>query len=94
MWDALTVAHLFKPNMKEWNVNFIHFLFDVITTTQILCTPLISSVYVDKATWRFKKNGIYSVRSAYWDIINNDDTLLQHRIPGQWNAIWKFKLPT
>lgn len=28
MWDALTVAHLFKPNTKEWNENFIRYVFD------------------------------------------------------------------
>jgi hypothetical protein len=33
------------------------------------------------------------VRSAYRDIINNEATLLHHRLPGDWNSIWKLKLP-
>jgi len=50
MWDAVTVSHLFKPNRKEWNENFINFLFDSDTTTQILLTHLIPFVHLDKAT--------------------------------------------
>lgn len=41
MWDALTVAYLFKPNQKVWNNNFIHYVFDDGTSNQILQTPLL-----------------------------------------------------
>jgi len=64
MWDALMVTHLFQPNKKEWNENFIWYVFDTGTTNQIINTPLFPSVRVDKATWRFERNGCYSVRSA------------------------------
>jgi len=93
MWDALTVAHLFKPNSKVWNENFIHYVFDPGTASQILQTPLLTSVRTDKAVWRHEKIGLYYVCSAYRDILNNNDIMLQHRVEGHWNAIWKLKLP-
>lgn len=49
---------------------------------------------MDKATWRLEKNGLYSVCSgAYREIINNNDAMLQHRVPGNWNKNWNLKLP-
>jgi hypothetical protein len=48
---------------------------------------------MDTATWRYEKNGLYSVRSAYRDIINNTEVMLHHRVPGHWSTIWKLKLP-
>ncbi|KEH30867.1 hypothetical protein MTR_4g084760 [Medicago truncatula] len=49
---------------------------------------------MDKATWRLEKNGLYSVCSgAYREIINNNDAMLQHRVPGNWNENWNLKLP-
>jgi len=93
MWDALTVGHLFKPNTKEWNENFIRYVFNAETSNQILQTPLLQSVRVDKATWRFEKNGLYSVCNAYREIINSNDVLLHHRVSENWNIIWNLKLP-
>jgi hypothetical protein len=55
MWDGLTVAHLFKPNTKQWNENFITYVFDTETTDMILNTPLLASVRVDTATWNLKR---------------------------------------
>jgi len=73
--------------------SFIRYVFDPGTASQILQTPLLPSVRSDTATWRYEKNGIYSVRSAYRDIIHNTDVLLQHRVPRHWSTIWKLKLP-
>lgn len=82
MWADLKVAHLFKPHSKQWNIDFIHYVFDPGTAQKILATPLLSSVRTDAPTWRFEKDGKYSVRSAYRDIINNDQNAVQHRVAG------------
>ena len=68
-------------------------VFNAETANQILQTPLLQSVHVDKETWRFEKNGLYSVRSAYREIISSYDALLQHRVPWNFNIIWNLKLP-
>jgi len=60
---------------------------------QICRTPLLPSVQSDKAVSKFEKNGIYSVRSAYRNIIDRNLTVHQHRINGNWNQIWHLKVP-
>ena len=93
MWSELKVANLLQVNAKQWNTAFINYVFDSNMAEQIYKTPLLPSVRQDTATWRFEKNGNYSVRSAYRDIINNDPDLNQHRVTGCWNSIWNLKLP-
>jgi hypothetical protein len=58
MWDGLAVAHLFKLNTKQWNENFLNYVIDIGTTNQFLNTPLLASVHVDTATWKFEKKDI------------------------------------
>jgi len=93
MWSELKVANLLQVNAKQWNTAFINYVFDSNMAEQIYKTPLLPSVRQDTATWRFEKNGNYSVRSAYRDIINNDPDLNQHRVTGCWNSISNLKLP-
>jgi len=93
MWDALTVVHLFKPNIMQWNESFIHHVLEDETALKILDTLLSSSVRVDTVTWRFEKNNLYSVRKAFRDIINTDATIMKHCVQGHWSLIWKLKLP-
>ena len=93
MWSELKVANLLQVNAIQWNTAFINYVFDNGTTEQIYKTPLLPSVQQDTVTWRFDKNGNYSVRSAYRDILNNDTALNQHCVTGSWNSIWNLKLP-
>lgn len=93
MWSELRVANLLQVNAKQWNKSFINYVFDTGTAEQIYKTPLLPSVQQDIATWRFEKDGNYSIRSAYCDILNNNTALNQHRVNGSWNSIWNLKLP-
>lgn len=36
----------------------------------------------DVPTWKLEKDGAYTVRSAYKDIMNHNVATLQHRAPG------------
>jgi len=47
----------------------------------------------DTPTWKLEKNGIYSVRSAYKSIMENSLTVQQHKIDGNWNQLWRNKIP-
>nr|ABN08838.1 Thioredoxin-like fold [Medicago truncatula] len=47
----------------------------------------------DVPTWKFEKDGAYSVKSAYKDILNHDVSVVQHRVSGNWNCVWSLKLP-
>ena len=67
--------------------------FDDVTARRIFNTPLLASVINDVPTWKLEKDGVYTVHSAYKDILNHDVVALQHRVPGNWNSIWSIKLP-
>jgi len=53
------------------------------TTKSIFNTPLLASVTHDMLTWRLEMDGVYTVKSAYKDIMNHDVEDVQHRLPGE-----------
>jgi len=54
---------------------------------------LFSSVSHDVPVWKFERDGAYSVKTDYKDILNHDVAVVQHRVLGNWNRIWSLKLP-
>ena len=71
----------------------IYILFDNNSAHQICITPLFPSVHHDRPVWKFEKQGTYSVRSAYINIIARNQIVEQHKIDGNWNKIWRCKAP-
>jgi len=63
------------------------------TARNFFNTPLFPSVTHDVPVWKFEKDGDYSVKTAYKDILNHDVAIIQHRVPGNWTFIWNLKLP-
>jgi len=78
----LCVADLLVPNLKIWHMENISILFDNVSAYHISRTPLLASVQNDRAVWKFEKNGVYSVYSAYRDIMERDLNTHQNRIVG------------
>jgi len=74
-------------------MELINSFFDNATARNIFNTPLFPWVIRDVAVWNFERDGAYSVKSAYKDILNHDVAVVQHRGPGNWNCIWSLKLP-
>nr|ABN05787.1 hypothetical protein MtrDRAFT_AC148816g38v2 [Medicago truncatula] len=37
--------------------------------------------------WKLKKDGVYTVKSPYQDILNHDVAVLQHRVPACHNCL-------
>jgi len=42
----------------------------------------LTLVLHDMPTWKFEKDGVYSVKSTYKDIMNHNLEIVQHRVPG------------
>ncbi|GAU25475.1 hypothetical protein TSUD_71290 [Trifolium subterraneum] len=71
----MTISDILIGNEKRWNAALIQDLVDDNTATKILKTPLLESVQNDRIIWRYEKNGIYSVKSAYrYCIVDAIDT--------------------
>jgi hypothetical protein len=43
--------------------------------------------------WRLNRNGKYSVKSAYYQLMERVADNEQLRVQGDWNKIWKLKVP-
>jgi hypothetical protein len=89
----LKVSDLLVPNSKQWHTENIYLLFDNVSAQHICRTPLYASVQQDIPTWKLEKNGIYSVRSAYRNIMDRSNIVQQHGIAERWNQVWRCKLP-
>jgi hypothetical protein len=76
----LKVADLLQLHTKQWHTENISILFDQNSMYQICRTPLLPSIQSDKAVWKFEKNRIYSVRSAYRNSMDRNLVVKQHRI--------------
>jgi len=44
-------------------------------------------------SWKFEKDGAYTIKSAYKNILNHDMSVVQHCLPGNWNCVQSLKLP-
>jgi len=66
-WPHISVSNLLITHQKQWNMELINEFFDNTTTGRN--TPLLTSVLHDMPIWMFEKDGVYSVRSAYRDIM-------------------------
>ena len=79
--------------VKRWNEPVVQQVFSEDLASKILNTPLFEQVQHDRMIWKAKKNGRYSMRSAYWFYVTElvDLSHLYHL--GYWPGIWKLKSP-
>jgi hypothetical protein len=47
----------------------------------------------DTPSWKFSKNGEYSVKSAYFYAMENLVDNRELRVEGKWRRIWELKIP-
>ena len=72
------VADLIDPTIKEWKVNVIDNLFYDFEAAIIKNMPLCKTIQDDILIWPFNPNGVYSVKSKYRYLHEQQ----QHNLPG------------
>lgn len=89
----MKVCDLFNGAICDWNNTLIDSIFAAQEANLINSMPLLVRDSEDNITWWRSKNGSYSVRSAYYrvmeDLIDNTHLLKE----GDWMSLWKFKVP-
>jgi hypothetical protein len=60
------VCDLFDVNKIEWNIPLLQELFSDEEVELVLTTPISNSGQGDIQVWRGTKNGLFSVKSAYF----------------------------
>jgi hypothetical protein len=92
-WTHIHVSDLLVTHQQQWNIELINGFFDNNTARSKFNTPLLTSVLHDMPTWKFKKDDVYLIKSAYRDIMNHNLEVVQHNVPGNWSCVWKLNLP-
>jgi ribonuclease HI len=88
-----SVHSLMNITTKTWNVGVVQQVFDPVTASSILNTPLVDQVEEDRLIWKVEKNGHYSVKSAYRLCVNVLTDSSHLRRDGFWQGIWRLKVP-
>lgn len=91
--ENLKLFELMVTDGNMWNNNLIHNLVGREEAIKILKTPLFETLQVDKRVWKYEKNGIYSVRSAYRYC--KEEAIDTNHIKAQenWKLLWKLQIP-
>lgn len=95
------VSELIDPSTREWDEQLIRDNFWPIDVDRILQIPIYHQQTEDFVAWHLTKNGIFSVRSAYYK--QWEDTYANEKMNtfGQggstphpiWKKLWNLKLP-
>ncbi|GAU49989.1 hypothetical protein TSUD_272900 [Trifolium subterraneum] len=68
-------------------------MFNERDAANILAIPLYDEVKEDGYIWKFNSHGEYSVKSAYYNIMENLIENEAFRVEGNCLSIWKLKIP-
>ncbi|MCH79971.1 hypothetical protein A2U01_0000733, partial [Trifolium medium] len=67
--ENMNVGDLINHNTRTWNIELIHQIFNPRDASEIIKIPLNLLQSDDVPIWRFSRNGAYSVRSAYYQLM-------------------------
>lgn len=89
----MTVAQLFLPNTREWDVNKVLNTLSASDASLILSTRVPEFSVIDRLAWTKTTNGKYSVKMGYqlWHTRNiGAGSVTQSN---GWSKLWKLDLP-
>jgi ribonuclease HI len=91
--EEMWVAELMNETTGTWNIALIQQMFNHKDATEIRRLPLNLLTREDEPIWRYSRNGNYTVRSAYYQlmehIVDNNDL----KEPGNWKKLWRLNVP-
>lgn len=93
-----SVSELIDQDTKWWNINILENLFLKEEIQLILSLPISTANQGDKQIWRGTKNGLFSVKSAYFlqkemEQRGVAETSFRRGVSKVWQEIWKLRLP-
>jgi hypothetical protein len=91
------VSELINQTTRTWNTGLISEIFLEEEAELIRSIPLSPLPVEDRLIWRGTKNGLFSVRSAYYmemeNIANLQGSMSKPDEGRNWKEIWKLKVP-
>lgn len=90
----LMVSDLINGDTARWKTDLIHSYFDEETADNILAIPISDINQSDTLYWAYSKNGVNTVRSAYWfGMESNYATTNINEDHSLWKRIWSITGP-
>ena len=92
------VSDFIDPNTSYWDEDLVRQTLWPIDAQRVLAIPLPIHEMLDFVTWSFTKNGLFTVRSAYWEEWNKQYGRKLQYTNGMgrsdanpvWSKIWKL----
>jgi hypothetical protein len=91
--ENMCVHDLIEEGGREWRREAILEYFNEKDAQNMLNIPLFGYMKEDAPSWKFSKNGEYSVKSAYFYAMENLVDNRELRVEGKWRRIWELKIP-
>lgn len=96
----LSVSFLIHPNLNDWDLPVLTFLFWQDDVNEILKIPLANWDALDTQVWHYAKHGRYTVSSAYHLAMKlrqkqeeNETGASSRPVQRNWNFVWSLKVP-
>nr|KYP48093.1 Transposon TX1 uncharacterized [Cajanus cajan] len=91
--ENLTVAELIDMNERKWNQDLLSTLFGTEDIRDICSIPLLNLHEHDTPSWKLSRKGSYSVKSAYYYVMESLISNAHLHVPGNWKQLWSLKVP-
>lgn len=98
---AQRVCDLFVPGTRVWDEGAVRRSFMALEAAEVMKIKLSTRLQEDVLAWAFENHGIYSVRSAY-RLLKEDQTAAAMATAGEtmasgddrsWRQVWKLNVP-
>lgn len=73
--------------------NMVTQLFNPQEASRIISMPILNREEDDNLVWGRSRSGLYSVKSAYFAIMEELTDQSGLRMDGEWITIWKLRIP-
>ncbi|KAL0006983.1 hypothetical protein SO802_008485 [Lithocarpus litseifolius] len=89
--SEMKVSHLIDQDHRSWKTSIVMDIFSSISAKAILSIPIPSRPSPDKLMWILDSKGLFSVRSAYKELLPSTSSQASAEV--NWLKLWKIRGP-
>lgn len=87
------MTDIVEGNTGRWNFQVILQSFQQRDIEEILKIPLCTDLGEDEIMWKLSKDGCFSVKSAYYYIMESMMDINSLHVSRSWKALWHLPIP-
>ncbi|PNX81355.1 hypothetical protein L195_g037373 [Trifolium pratense] len=89
----MRITELVNNNMGMWNHDLVQQIFNERDVAAIFKIPLNLLTQDDEPIWRYSNKDTYTVRSAYYQLVENIVDTDHLKEQGNWRQLWQIQVP-